>query len=304
MAVLLNLTLTSSLLLIPIPISHAASNQNNITATEAATDSSVRSFKTHPTWSRVLQRALGLNISSRLLATKVGESLLNKELKGELDLNLTSYSALDLLSKRLKQVEFTGSHLQHPDIPTIQNLHIISDESTPLAFNTKTKRLQHPLVLHLSATITEDDLNTFLKALEADNKLDIQVPLPPFKHREVIELNNTSISFQEDTLQANTEASIQGAPTNPEGGVHIHSHIRPKLAQGQLDITDLQLSIPQISAHHTQSIETFLKNTLPELVNLNTFINIKHHRSRITYQQLRMNDHQLTLNADLSIHPK
>lgn len=259
-------------------------------------------MQTQPGWSRSLQRVLGLNILSRVIATHAGEKILRNEFDGELTLKLKSYSAFDLLGRRLKHMELYGADLKNKDLPTIQRLHVASDLNTPMWMDKKTNRLKRPVTFHVQATLTEDDLNNYLKTAEDKNHLHFDVPLPPFKHHEIIKLSDARIDLKPGLVKGHTVANIKGAPKS--AGVAVNGMVIPKVSKGQLVMHKVDLRIPQIDEEYAQYLERFLQNSLLQVIDMNTLVNIKHHRSRIAYKQIAIHDDRIDITADLTISPK
>jgi hypothetical protein len=254
------------------------------------------------TFSRLIQRYTGLNFTSRIIATKVGERFLRKEVSGDIDINLKSYSSSDLIRKRLKSIELTGVDVQIEDAPLLKTVYIQSSKATPIFLDTNKKQLIRPVQLSLQATLPEEALNTYLAQTKVQDKYHhIKVPLPPFKSPEVITITQPHVSFHSGKIHTELIANLKGAPT--KNAVSVSSKFIPVIKNNKVHLNDVNLIIPGLRS--TKSIERFLERSFNDLLDLNHIVHVKKHHSRIQYTDVTVGeDNTLHLSATLLIAPR
>ncbi len=262
---------------------------------------SVPTLKPSPAVFRFVQNITGVNLLGRVIATKVAEKQLRKEIAGDLDIDLSTYSTYDLLKRRLKQVAFTGENLEVANAPRLASLSIISDKRLPLFLQRKKIKLMGPVTFNIQAEVSEDDLNAYLASESAQKKFSqLRVPLPPFSEPETITLSDMHVALKDSRIYLDSWANLMDAPE--ENAVAVSGEVTPIIENKELRLNEVHITIPEVS--DTSGIEDFLEHSLHDVIDPNHLIHIKHHHSRVYYKTARVEDGRLYLEADWVLQPR
>ncbi len=258
-------------------------------------------LKPSPALFRFVQTVTGINLLGRVIATKVAEKQLRKEISGDLDIDLSTYSTYDLLKRRVKRVTFRGNDLEVENAPRLASLSITSDKRLPLFLQRKKIKLMAPVTFNIKAQINEDDLNEYLASESAQEIFNqLRVPLPPFEEPETITLANTHVELKGNRIYVASRANLLDAPE--ENAVDVSGTVAPIIENKELRLNDVHIAIPDVS--DTSGIEDFLEHSLHKVIDPNHLIRIKHHHSRVYYKTARVEDGALYLEADWVLQPR
>lgn len=115
-----------------------------------------------PSFSRVMTNALGMNFFARKTAAKIIKKKLNTVAPGDYDVNIDSYSAIDLKNGKFKSLNIHGSNISSKgfyvsaiDLNTLSDYNYIDYKSNPIQF-------KNDFPMSFTATISENDLNKTL----------------------------------------------------------------------------------------------------------------------------------------------
>ena len=123
--------------------------------------------------SRFMSKITGSN----LLAEQVAEALLKKEvaknIKGNLKVNLDSYSVKDLKKGIFKSISIKGKNLDLNGVKfTSLDIHTVCDFNYISIADTKNPVFKEALPLEFNAVISEDDINKTMQTGEYKNVID------------------------------------------------------------------------------------------------------------------------------------
>ncbi|MFH0702959.1 MAG: LmeA family phospholipid-binding protein [bacterium] len=188
--------------------------------------------------SRGFQKVFGLN----LLASKVVESQAKKQLqkmidKGEIELNLQSYSVTDLIAGKIKNIELKAknvslddvfiSYIEAKSLCDFIYINYKKDPVEPLA----------PIYVAFKGTITENDINKSLLSSKYQDQLKgIKVKIYG-RDLQFVDFFNPKVDINNNRVYFSADVHIAGVPVRIP--MKVGSGIR--IVNKQIRLADIQI---------------------------------------------------------------
>jgi hypothetical protein len=249
--------------------------------------------------SRTLQTVSGFNALSGWMANRVLRQELAKHVHGPLHSHLSIYSGTDLLNRKARQVDISGKNIMVEGLAPLSEFEFKSDADTPF-YLSKSRRpiLLRPVRFNVTATMTENDINTMLQSPSGQKLLTrMKVKLPPFGEQSM-DMLNPAVQLEHGRLQLSSLLNMHGAP--PENALPVHVSGNITAEKSRLMLSDMDLKIEGIN--DTEDLEQLIQMYFSELANLN-HIKVARHRVQVAIQRSELQNHQLHLQATITVSP-
>lgn len=256
-------------------------------------------FKTASGMSRAFQTITGFTPITGWLANHILHRELVRYVQGDLHSRLGLFSGTDLLGGKAKSIAITGHHVLLDGYIPLSEFHFENQGDMPL-YISKGHRpiLLRPVQFNISAVMTEQDMNHLLTSDQGRKLLTgMKVSIPPFGP-QYLDFMQPTVTMDSGLLTLKSLINKNGAPLENALPVKVSGKITPD--HSSLTLSDLDLQIEGIQ--DTQDIERLIENYFSELVNLN-HIKVDRHRVKITITQSDVADHQLHLQATVTVKP-
>ena len=240
---------------------------------------------------RGIQRFLGLN----LLATKIVELEMKKQLKntakGDFDVNIKTYSAMDLLAGKLKGVEVKAKNINANDI------YISSAEVKSLCDFIYIDYKKNPVVplvpvfVGFKGAVTEKDLNKTLSSKTYKNKLKgLKIKIYG-NEATLADFYNTKVDIIDNKISLLSDIHLAGMPEFMKVPVKITAGL--KLIDNKIRLTDIQMTAKSIATDFG-AIGKLIELQKPVLFDLNS---LEKNGMRIDLKDLIIKDNQINIQG-------
>lgn len=253
----------------------------------------------HPI-SRALQKYTGITRLSGWIGSEIAETLLEKELGGQVDVSLKPFSATDLLAGKARRLRIRGENLLIDKTLPIRAFSVETLADSPLFIKKGRKPiLLRPVAFQASAVLNEDNLKAFLESKQGRQYLTrIKVPLPPYKKPQYLDALDPAVAIEDGKLCLSASVNIHGTPKENGLPVQITTDIKPD--GNTLKLEHVDIHIPGIQ--QTTGIERFLERFLTELFDPSK-IRIERHKIILAYDKSELIDNRLVIEVHGLIKP-
>lgn len=240
---------------------------------------------------RGIQRFLGLN----LLATKAVELGIQNQLKntakGDFDVKIKTYSAMDLLAGKLKGVEVKAKNINADDI------YVSSAEVKSLCdfiYIDYKKNPGVPLVpvlVGFKGAVTEKDLNKTLSSETYKNKLQgLKIKIYG-NEATLVDFYNTKADIVNNKISLLSDIHLAGMPESMRVPVKITAGL--KLIDNKIRLTDIQMTAKSIATDFGV-IGKLIELQKPVLFDLNS---LEKNGMRVDLKDLIIKDNQINIQG-------
>jgi hypothetical protein len=183
-----------------------AENQKDDTVVDCVNVCPQRPYPIGNGFSRGIQQITFMNFA----ASKIAEGQIKKELlklaKGDFDVDIDSYSALDLINGKLKGLEVNAKNIDFLDI-YFSTVHAKSAcDFISVDYLANPVKLREPLTVTFNSTISEKDLNNTLKGEKYKKQLlNIKTNANDFK---LIDFLNPRATLKNNRVQIVTDIKM------------------------------------------------------------------------------------------------
>lgn len=162
---------------------------------------------------RGVQRLLGMTSVARIIGEKVLAGQIQKHAQGQVDVDLTPYSATDLAHGKVKRMSVHGKNLVVDKAFYVSALDIVSDEDTPVWVELKHGKLLRPVEADFKITLTESDMAHSFETAKLKKKL-ARIKAPVFGGAaKRLSLSTPAVTFNPQGLQLSGTLAFEGAPS-------------------------------------------------------------------------------------------
>lgn len=256
-------------------------------------------MKTASAFNRTFQTLTGFTPLSGFIANRVLSRELHRHVQGSLHSRLTLFSGSDLLGRKAKGIRISGQNVMLEHYIPLSEFHFESKPNMPLYLSKGSRPiLLRPVEFQVSAIMTEADINHMLTSEQGRKMLTgMKVSIPPFGP-QYLDIITPSVKLDGDRLSIVSLLNTHDAP--PENALPIQVSGKITAEKSSLALSDLDLQIEGMQ--HTEEIEQLIENYFSELVDL-SHIKVERHRLKISIEKSELADHQLNLQATVSVEP-
>lgn len=256
-------------------------------------------LKTASTLNRTFQTLTGITPLSGFIANRFLKRELQRHVQGALQSHLTLFSGSDLLGRKAKGIRISGQNVVLENYIPLSEFRFESKPNMPLYLSKGNRPiLLRPVEFQVSAIMTEADMNRMLTSEQGRKLLTgMKVSIPPFGP-QYLDSITPSVKLEGDRLSIASLLNTHDAP--PENALPIQVSGKITAEKSSLALSDLDLQIEGMQ--HTKEIEQLIENYFSELVDL-SHIKVERHRLKISIEKSDLADHQLNLQATVSVEP-
>lgn len=221
----------------------------------ATTRMAAKEFRTSSAFSRGIQGIFGVNTIAKSVVSAVIERAIRKKVQGDVDINIKSYSGIDLANGKAKQFRLKANNVVYDKTVFISWLWARSDIATPLWFDTKTGKPFRAFDTDFEVLLSENDLNRILASKEIKDKLNsIRIKMGNTGKQEV-SLTDTTIDLVPDRIRMQGKVAFKsGSNAGKPVELAIESGMAPDPATALFRFYDIQLT--PISGFDESGIDT------------------------------------------------
>jgi len=242
---------------------------------------------------RNIQRFLGMNILFSRIAESQIKTQLNKIAKGDFDVDLKSYSAMDLLAGKMKSIEVKGKNV------VLDDIHVSSIEAKNLCdliyidYRKNPPVPLAPLYVGFKGTITEDDLNKTINSQKYKNMLR-GIKLSVYDNDvNIVDFENLKISLENEKIYVATDLRFKG--------LFKFMSTPVKFGTG-LKVVDNKIKFTQTSVFSKSSgsplnyLTSFFEMVSPTIFDMRNF---EKNGMKVTLKSLKINDKQIDFEGTI-----
>ena len=234
---------------------HAGDPERTQQFKAAITQTAAKEFRTSSSFSRGIQGILGINTIAKSVVSSVIERAIRKKVQGDIDLNIKSYSGIDLAHGKAKQFRLKANNVVYDNTVFISWLWARSDSATPLWFDVHTGKPYRAFDTDFEVLLSEQDLNRILASKEVKDKLStIKIKMGSTGKQEV-SLTDTMIDLVPDRIRMQGKVAFKtGSNAGKPVELSIESGMAPDPATSLFRFYDIQLT--PISGFDDSGIDT------------------------------------------------
>ena len=234
---------------------HAGDPERTEQFKPVVTQTAAKEFHTSSGFSRGIQGLFGVNTIAKSVVSAVIERAIRKKVQGDVDINIKSYSGIDLAHGKAKQFRLKANNVVYDNTVFISWLWARSDIATPLWFDTKTGKPFRAFDTDFEVMLSEKDLNRILTSKEIKDKLSsIRIKMGNTGKQEV-SLTDTSIDLVPDRIRMQGKVAFKsGSNAGKPVELAIESGMTPDPATALFRFYDIQLT--PISGFDESGIDT------------------------------------------------
>jgi hypothetical protein len=251
--------------------------------------------------SRGIQQVTGLNALVSWLGSKMMEKELEKQLRGDIKCAIQSYSALDLMSGKAKQVSLHGEHLLYKKFIPFTELDVTTVEETPLYVLVQKKpAMIRPVRAEIRAVLTEADLNHVFQTKRGMKQLrNIALNLPPFGEQR-IDFLEPKIDLDQDMLVFSAKMNLTGAPVENALPFTARARVTTDRKHQALQLKDLAVQAEGID--DLSPLAGFVESYFGKIVKLSR-LKVKGHWVDVQLDEPTLGDERLVLHGFVTLSP-
>lgn len=213
-------------------------------------------------FSRRLQGIFGLNAMSSWIGAKVLEREIRKKVKGNLDVDLKPYSAMDLTKGKARQMTITGDNLLYDETFYVASFNLKTDKRTPLWVDMDSGKLKQPVMADVVIRIRDEDMRRSLETPAMQKQLsNVKMPLIG-KAKQNMQFVGSEVRFLPKRVRVKTNLGVVGAAPDQFIPLEMETGLEPEPEKGRVRFKDIQVApIPGMpeSAHVESFLETLLQ---------------------------------------------
>jgi hypothetical protein len=240
---------------------------------------------------RGLQNVSGLNFLASKIAESQIKSQLNKYVNGDFEIDIDSFSALDLTSGKLKSIKIKAKDIAYEDtfISAFQAKSIC--DFIHIDYKSKPAKILTPINIEFNGTVTENDLNKtvqrekYQKAISTIKLGDERISLFNFK--------NPKVALKNDRMIIKTEIQPPGIFKNLAIPINIDTAL--KVADNKIQFADIKIFSAGIEIDLNAS-ESAFEDFNPILYGLKEF---KKNGTKMTIKNISIEDDKINISGIL-----
>lgn len=217
---------------------------------------------------RNIQRFLGMNILVSKVAESGIESSIIKSLdKGEVNVSLKGYSAMDLAAGKFKTIKINAKNISK------EGVYISSFEAKSLCDFTQIDRSSNPVIpvspvyVGFKGTITDADINNTVNSEQYQQKLK-GVSIKLFNQDiDLVDFLNLKANINDNKLIISTDIHFNGMPSYMK--LPVKMGIGLKVIDNKLRVADLQM-ISKPLGGELNLLSNFITFQRPVIVDFNS----------------------------------
>lgn len=247
---------------------------------------------------RGIQRFTGLNFMASKLAEGQIKGQIGRVAKGDFDVNLKTYSAMDLIAGKFKSLRVKGSDI------TVEDIHVSSIEMNTLCdfiqVNYKSKPAKNvtPLYMGFKAVVSEDDFNRTLNSMRYQQNLR-QIKTKVFgMDVGLLEMMNPSVNINNNTVTFVADMHFGGTPDFMKLPVKVSTGFTT--VNGRIKPVNLEINSKSMGGN-VPFMSKFLETFASEAFDINNFLK---DGTKVSFKSIEAKDNQLTVTGNVWVPAK
>lgn len=248
-------------------------------------------------FSRSLQGLFLMNFGSAKIAESEIKSQLAKTMQGDIDIDIKTYSAMDLVAGKFKSaklkannVNLDGIHISNFEAKTLCDFNYINYKQNPVI-------PKAPALIEFNGIITEDDFTKTLASPQySENLTKIKAKINNLD-MNLVDFLNPKINIVNGKIHLSAQVHFAGLPSYLNIPVKIGTGL--KADNGKIKLTNLKVLPNQ--GFNMPKIASFVESINPVIVDLN---NVGIQGSKVSIKNLDINDGKINVGGTIWIPAK